>query len=112
MRFQGSDLEVINAIKSTAARVGLGVGIRLEQDPGQSGVVEVNYLIRELAGYHVGPLRVDKSKELRARPVSAQAEAGNVKLVRGRWNEAFLDEVELFQNGDFDDQTDFIKRGL
>ena len=40
--------------------------------------------------------------------LSAQAEAGNVKLLRGPWNEAFLDEVSVFPNGSHDDQVDAL----
>ena len=47
---------------------------------------------------------VDKIQ--RALPLSAAAEAGNVKLVRGAWNKEFLDEVELFPFVKHDDQTD------
>jgi predicted phage terminase large subunit-like protein len=46
------------------------------------------------------------SKEERANPLSAQAEAGNVKLVRGVWVGNFLDEAEAFPNGAHDDQID------
>ena len=35
----------------------------------------------------------------RAGAFSAQAEAGNVKLVKGGWNEAYLDELEGFPEG-------------
>ena len=48
------------------------------------------------------------SKVDRARPVSAQAEAGNIKLVRGPWNEAFLEEVSMFPSGAHDDQVDAL----
>jgi predicted phage terminase large subunit-like protein len=80
----------------------------LEQDPGQAGVAEVDYYIRALAGYAVRANVVTKNKETRARPVSAQAEAGNVKLVRGPWNEAFLRELENFPEGTHDDQVDAL----
>ena len=40
------------------------------------------------------------------RPLSAQAEAGNVKLVRGTWNRDFLDELCTFPSGTHDDQVD------
>lgn len=49
---------------------------------------------------------MSKNKETRARPVSAQAEAGNIKLVREAWNEAFLRELENFPEGALDDQVD------
>ena len=40
------------------------------------------------------------------------AEAGNVKLVRGEWNEAFLQEVESFPNGRHDDLIDAASKAL
>ena len=46
------------------------------------------------------------SKEVRANPVSSAAEAGNVSIMGGQWNRAFLDEVALFPNGANDDQVD------
>jgi len=51
-------------------------------------------------------------KATRAKPASAQAEAGNVKLLRGDWNEAFLDEICAFPNGQFDDQVDAFADAL
>ena len=33
---------------------------------------------------------------------------GTVKLVRGSWNEAFLDELILFPDGEHDDQVDAV----
>mgnify|MGYP000040799472 CR=1 FL=1 len=45
-------------------------------------------------------------KETRARPFRSQVEAGNVYLVRGPWNEAFLAELEAFPNAVHDDQVD------
>lgn len=45
-------------------------------------------------------------KIVRAMPLSGQAEAGNVKLVRGRWNQDFLDEIVSFPESTFADQVD------
>jgi predicted phage terminase large subunit-like protein len=39
-------------------------------------------------------------------PWLAQAEAGNVKLVRGPWCAAWLDEITAFPGGSHDDQVD------
>ena len=56
---------------------------------------------------------VTGSKETRAKPASAQAEAGNIKLVRGAWNEAFLTEVENFPSTNTkDDQVDALSDAL
>ena len=38
-------------------------------------------------------------KIVRADPFSAQCEAGNVKLVRGEWNNPWLEEMTIFPNG-------------
>lgn len=38
--------------------------------------------------------------------MSAQAEAGNVKIVRGLWNDGFLRELENFPTGKHDDCVD------
>ena len=51
-------------------------------------------------------------KETRAEGFSAQAEAGNVFLVEGDWNEAYLQELELFPFGDWDDQVDASSRAF
>ena len=50
--------------------------------------------------------RATGSKVERAGPVSSQAEVGNVRLLRGPWIGAFLDEVEAFPLGGHDDQMD------
>ena len=44
----------------------------------------------------------------RARPISAQAEAGNVKIVRGLWNDEFLRVLENFRAGKHDDEVDAL----
>jgi predicted phage terminase large subunit-like protein len=41
-------------------------------------------------------------------PVAAQAEAGNIALAPGDWNEDFLAEIELFPIGFHDDQVDAL----
>ena len=45
-------------------------------------------------------------------PLSAAAEAGNVKLVIGDWNKDFLDEAEVFPNGRHDDMVDAVSGAL
>ncbi len=84
------------------------VPICLEKDPGSAGVSEADSLTQDLAGYNVNIRAVTKDKVTRALPLSAQAEAGNVYLLRGDWNEDFLDEAEGFDGSDgkHDDQVD------
>ena len=45
-------------------------------------------------------------KAVRAEPFAAQCEAGNVKLLRGTWNEVYIDELTSFPSGAHDDQVD------
>lgn len=93
-------------IKQCAETDPPGTQIWLEQEPGSSGVDSVQALIRLLAGYSVHADRVSGSKRVRAEPFAAQAEAGNVVLVKGHWNAIFLDELMTFPNGAHDDQVD------
>lgn len=39
-------------------------------------------------------------------PFSTAAEAGRVRLVRGGWNDEYLDELAAFPKGTFKDQVD------
>lgn len=50
--------------------------------------------------------RVDRDKLTRALAWAAHAEGGRVRLVRGGWIGAFLDEITTFPNGAHDDQVD------
>jgi len=99
-RFQGSPLEVESTIKNITSQDGRKVRVGLEQDPGQAGKAEVQVHVRNLAGFNVVVNTVRESKGMRAKPLSAQVEAGNVKLVRGPWNEAFIREAENFDGTD------------
>jgi predicted phage terminase large subunit-like protein len=100
IRFQGSPHAVETKIKNTATQDGHQVRVGIEQDPGQAGMAEAQFQVRNLAGFNVRTNNVRESKGIRAKPLSAQAEAGNVKLVRGKWNEAYLNELENFDGSD------------
>ena len=79
----------------------------MEQEPGASGVKVIDdYTRRVLMGYDFQGVKSTGDKQTRARPLASQAQAGNVKLVRGPWINAFLDEAELFPLGSHDDQVD------
>lgn len=99
-RFQGTPLKVKERIKNVATQDGTRVRIGIEQDPAQAGKAEAQDHVRNLAGYSVSVNRVHESKGVRAKPLSAQAEAGNVKIVRAPWNEALLRELQNFDGTD------------
>jgi predicted phage terminase large subunit-like protein len=106
VRMRGSPHEVERVIRSTAMLDGKDVIIRLPQDPGQAGKAQVAYMVRQLAGYAVKSYPVTGSKETRAGPLAAQAEAGNVKLLQAPWNRPFIEELCAFPTGSKDDQVD------
>jgi predicted phage terminase large subunit-like protein len=106
VRLQESPLNVQNAIKNSASQDGPSCRIGLEQDPGQAGVSEMDLLIRMLAGFAAKPYKVQVDKITRASPVSAQSEAGNIKVLRGNWNDDFFREIENFPDGTHDDIVD------
>lgn len=90
----------------TAALDGRQTKIRIAQDPGQAGVDQVQALTRMLAGYSVRSERVSGSKEARADALAAQINAGNVRMIEGEWNKAFIEEMRTFPLGRNDDQID------
>ncbi len=109
-RWSPGDVE--KNLKNTATQDGQDVRIRLPEDPGAAGKADAATKIKLLAGYAVTTERPTGDKATRAKPASAQAEAGNVKLVKGPWNDTFLEEVCSFPNAQFDDQVDAFADAL
>lgn len=103
-RLNPTDVEKL--LKATAAEDGSHVEIALEQDPGQAGKMEAGYLARQLAGYRVKLYQKRQDKVTAAGPLASQAEAGNVRMVRGPWNKAVLDQFENFPGKGHDDDVD------
>lgn len=108
VRDRKSPAGVETMLKNTASQDGKTIRIVIPQDPGAAGKSNAAHLIRMLTGWNVRADIETGSKVVRADPVSAQAEAGNIKLVRGPWNEAFLEEVSMFPSGAHDDQVDAL----
>jgi predicted phage terminase large subunit-like protein len=98
---------VEKAMINTATQDGIGTVIGFMQDPGSAGVAEAQATATALDGFFVKFATASGDKETRCKPISAQAEAGNVKLVRGPWNDAFLRVLENFP-GKHDDEVDAL----
>ncbi len=98
----------IETLVSNTASQELDCSVVIEQDPGSAGVADAENYIRLLAGRNVKVRKPTQDKETRALPASAQAEAGNIKLLVGDWNEDFLNEVENFPDGAHDDIVDTL----
>lgn len=80
--------------------------VRLAQDPGAAGKIVAKQFIKMLAGFDVKAEPVSGSKELRATPLAAQWQAGNVQVLEGAWNEAFFNQLESFPESKHDDMVD------
>lgn len=94
-------------IRQTAELDGVTTPIRIEQEPGSSGVALIDRYAREvLKGYNFRGMRSTGPKATRAAPFAAACEAGNVYLMRGPWNREFIDELSSFPQGDHDDMVD------
>ena len=108
VRVQAGPADVDRLIEQTARLDGPAVLVREEQEPGSSGKAVVQARARRLAGWDYRGVPSDANKVLRWRPFAAQAEAGNVRVLRAGWTAALLDELERVPGGRHDDQADAV----
>ena len=95
--FQKSPAGNEDHIKATAETDSSGVHIGMEQEPGSAGKNMIyNYESRILAGYTFFRDLPSGNKVHRAIDWCAMAEQGRVKLLRGPWNEGFVNEAVSF----------------
>ena len=110
-RTKGTPHEVESFIANVAAQDSRSIRIILQQEPGSGSALWIDSMRRGmLLAYPVESDSVRGSKFERSQPFRAAAEAGNVKILRGTWNEDFLDECEQFspdeREYEHDDQVD------
>ena len=115
MRMRGTPMEVERQIINTASHDGVMTRIAIPQDPGQAGKGQAQYLARLLAGYdiRIRPMSHTRNddadrnpKVTRFRACSAQAEVGNIDVLRGEWNEQWFSALEAFPESAHDDDVD------
>ena len=107
VRLQGKPDEVFATMRQTAQLDGLAVPVVIPAD-GTASPVVYGSVVRELAGFQIQQVKEVGKKELRIATLQPQAQAGKIHLVRGAWNNDFLDEVAAYA-GDgtqHDDQLD------
>ncbi len=109
-RKQAGPSGVEKMILTNAQMDGHSVLQDLPQDPGSSGKAQKFAIAKLLHGYTFSFSTETGSKEDRATPLAAQSESGNVHLVKGNWNQSFINEAALFPNGQFKDQIDAASR--
>jgi predicted phage terminase large subunit-like protein len=96
-RTKGTPHEVETFIANVAAQDSRNIRIILQQEPGSGSPLWIDSMQRGvLLGYSVQWDAVRGSKFERSQPFRAAAEAGNIKLLRGAWNDDFLEECEQF----------------
>ena len=78
----------------------------VEQEPGSGGKESAVSTIRRNAGYPFAADRPTGDKTLRAEPLAAQVNIGNVKLLRGAWNGRYLEILAAFPRGAVKDPVD------
>lgn len=109
---QLSPMNVDRLLIATASQDGYLCKQSLPQDPGQAGKAQSQYQTSKLAGYVVEATPESGDKETRATPLAAQAEAGNVDILFGEWNETYLNELTNFPNSKYKDQVDASSRAF
>ena len=102
------DERIVATGKSDLQRKGPTTIIWHEREPGSAGEDSAKMLNAKLAsagltGYYEAPTG---SKEVRAGPWSSAGMAGIVRLVKGGWNKAYIDEHAAFPKGKYKDQVD------
>lgn len=108
-RVRARSASIRQVVREVAAFDGRQCVVALPQDPGQAGKSQAEDYVTDLAGYPVRAWPVTGDKVIRAEPIAAQWQRGNVDIVRGTWNDAFWDELEAFPTkGIHDDQVDAL----
>ena len=108
IRVQKKPHELEEVVKQAAELDGYSCAVRMEQEPGSSGIITIDHFARNvLNGFDFAGVSSTGSKVERARPASAAAQAGRVFISdRCRNLLAFLDEADLFPYGSHDDTID------
>jgi len=102
----------------TAREDGVDCDVCEEQEPGSAGKSVIAAHKTLLAGFTYTGVRASGDKVTRWKPLASQARPatnevyGKVKLVRGDWNQTFLDEIVANQRARYKDQLDAASGAL
>lgn len=109
-RFKGAPDDVERAITQKAEIDSRDTFFSLPQDPGQAGVAQVSTLSKRLSGKSFEFTPESGDKQVRASPLAAQINVGNVRMIKAPWNQEFLQELSMFPTGAHDDMVDAASR--
>ena len=83
-------------VVATATQDGRFCTVYYPQDPGSAGKKEALRFSKLLTGFPYRYNTMSGSKELRAKAMAATAQHNRIKLVRGNWNETFINAAANF----------------
>ena len=109
---QASPARVEAMVLNTATADGIETTQALPQDPAQAGKAQKAAFVKLLSGFTVHITPEGGDKVTRFGPFSAQAEAGNVDVLRGHWNENWFGSLEGFPDATHDDDADSTSRAF
>lgn len=118
---QGDEL-----ILATAQQDGRGVRVRWELEGGSAGKRDAVHLVGLLRGFDAAGTHPKGDKVTRAKPYASELKRGNVKLLRGGWNQQYINSLHGFDgtskplindltdasSGAYDELTPVVRRGV
>src|SRR5690625_1528426 len=108
-QFKGAPDEVERTIKQYA-QTDKNTKTSIPQDPGAAGVAQKMALSRILQGINFVFSPESGDKRTRASALAAQVNVGNVRMLRGDWNQTLLNALAVFPMGAHDDLVDAASR--
>ncbi len=90
----------------TVCRTETGVLTGVESVGMQKGMIQALWRDKALVGYGIIAVPSVDDKRIRAIPLSTRGDIGKLYLVKGDWNEDFIEEAVDFPNGEHDDRID------
>jgi predicted phage terminase large subunit-like protein len=91
---------------AAAAQAGVRYMVCWEIEPGSAGIREARRLAMMVDGIEARGIRAQGDKFVRAKPLAAQAEVGNVKILTAPWNERWLNHMHRQPDWPHDDEMD------
>lgn len=83
-------------VEAIARQDGRNVNIREELEGGSAGLRAESQMAQRLKGFNYASIKPLGDKVTRAKPFASECKQGNVYLVRGDWNAAYIDALHKF----------------
>ncbi len=88
--------EAIALIQKTANQDGRIVTVGWEQEPGSAGIMAMEQIKSSLKGFRTKPVKPQGDKIQRALPYATASQNGKVFLLKGNWNDQYLNALHHF----------------